>query len=34
MIEPSFDVLLESWRAREDREFLYRAKVTVEIKAP
>ncbi len=34
MIEPSFDVLLESWRVREDREFLFRAKVTVEFKAP
>jgi len=32
ILEPSFDVLLESWRVREDREFLYRAKVTVEIK--
>lgn len=34
ILEPSFDVLLESWRVREDREFLFRAKVTVEIKAP
>ncbi len=33
-LEPSFDVLLESWRVREDREMLFRAKVTVEFKAP
>lgn len=31
-IEPSMDVVFESWRAREDRELLFRAKVTVEVK--
>jgi hypothetical protein len=34
VVEPSFDVALESWRVREDRELLFRAKVTVEFKAP
>jgi predicted esterase len=30
-LEPSLEVLLESWRVREDREFLFRAKVTVDL---
>lgn len=29
-VAPSLDVLLETWKAREDRDLLYRAKVTVE----
>lgn len=30
-VKPSVDAVLESWRAREDRELLYRASVTVTI---
>ena len=30
-VKPSVDVVLEAWRAREDRELLYRAKVTVDV---
>ncbi len=33
-VDPSFDVMLETWRGREDRELFYRAKVAVEIKSP
>jgi predicted esterase len=29
--KPSMDVVLETWRAREDRDLLYRAKVTVDV---
>lgn len=28
-VKPSVDAVLRSWRAREDRELLYRASVTV-----
>jgi len=31
-VQPSLDVVLETWRAREDRELLYRAKVVVDLK--
>jgi predicted esterase len=31
-VKPSVEAVLESWKAREDRELVYRAKVTVEIK--
>jgi predicted esterase len=30
-VKPSADAVLESWRAREDRELLYRASVTVAV---
>ena len=30
-VKPSVDAVLESWRAREDRELLYRASVTVAV---
>jgi hypothetical protein len=30
-VKPSVDTVLESWRAREDRELLYRASVTVAV---
>jgi len=30
-VKPSAAVLLETWRAREDRDLLYRAKVTVDV---
>lgn len=30
-VEPSVDVVLESWKLREDRELLYRAKVEVDV---
>ena len=32
-VKPSSEVLLESWRAREDRQLLYRAKVSVSLDA-
>ena len=31
-VQPSVDVVLETWRAREDRELLFRAKVVVDVK--
>jgi len=31
-VTPSVEAVFDSWRAREDRELLYRARVTVEIK--
>lgn len=31
-VPPSMDVVLETWRAREDRELLFRAKVVVDVK--
>ncbi len=30
-LKPSVDVILETWRAREDRDLLFRAKVTVDV---
>ena len=31
-VKPAFEVVLETWKAREDRDLVYRAKVVIDLK--